>query len=487
MQPRIHNTEMKQPPLRILFILFSAIVIIFSVIGGCANPIAPQGGPKDTLAPLVMVSAPRDSSMGFTGNKITFTFNEFIQLDNVRENLIVSPTPKVDPIVESKLRTLTIKIKDTLEPNTTYTYNFGNAIKDVNEGNIAKNFTYVFSTGKSIDSFQLSGKVIMAQDGKTDSTLIAMLHRNGDDSAVIKEKPRYVARIDGSGNFHFRNLPSGTFYLYALKDESGQRKYLSRKQAFAFAGKPISIGAVNTAETLYAFVEKDTAKPVAAAPPIGRLANAAAKTDKAKEQDKRLRFSNNLDNGQLDLLGNLEFSFPDKLKKFDSSKVVFTDDTYKPITDYTFSIDTSFRKITLKHKWTENTPFHLLIDKEFAEDSLGRTISRNDTLHFRTKKESDYGSIRLSFSKLDFSKKPVLQLMTGEQVVYSEKLASLLFYVKLFKPGEYEIRILEDANGNGIWDSGEFFIKHLQPERVIPVKKKLVVKANWDNEVRIEL
>ena len=486
MQARIHNIEMKQQHLRTPFILLSFFVAIISIIGGCANPIAPQGGPKDTLAPVLMLSNPKDSSANFNANRITFTFNEFIQLDNVQENLIVSPVPKTNPTVESKLRTLTIKIKDTLEPNTTYSYNFGNAIKDVNEGNIAKNFTYVFATGKNIDSFQLAGKVVLAQDGKTDSTLVAMLHRNGDDSALIKEKPRYIARVDGSGNFHFRNLPGGTFYLYALKDEGGQHKYLSKKQLFAFAGRPITISAKNTPDTLYAFVEKDTSKPVAALVP-SRPAGAAPKGDKTKEQDKRLKFGNNLDNGTQDILGNLEFSFPDKLKRFDSSKVVFTDEAFKPIPNYNFSLDTSGRKITLKYKWIENTSYHLLIDKEFAEDSIGRKITRSDTLNFKTKKEADYGSIRLTFNKLDFSKTPVLQLMIGEEIKYSERLTAPKFYLKLFKPGEYEIRILEDANNNGVWDSGEFFSKHLQPEKIIAVKRKLVVKANWDNDVNVEL
>src|SRR4029077_15730572 len=103
--------------------------------------------------------------------------------------LIVSPVSKTEPLVDVHLRTVTIRIKDTLQPNTTYSFNFGKSIKDVNEGNILKNFTYVFTTGTYIDSAELSGNVIVAATGKADSSLIVMLHRKLDDSAVIKEKP----------------------------------------------------------------------------------------------------------------------------------------------------------------------------------------------------------------------------------------------------------------------------------------------------------
>jgi hypothetical protein len=102
-------------------------------------------------------------------------------------------------------------------------------------------------------------------------------------------------------------------------------------------------------------------------------------------------------------------------------------------------------------------------------------------------KESDYGSVRLRFNNLDMSRKPVLLLLQGEDVKYSAKIVTKEVYNKLFKPGEYEIRILYDANDNGVWDGGQFFGKHQQPEKVQSVRKKLTVKANWDNEVTLEL
>lgn len=466
------------------FVVLVITVFFVSVIGnGCANPIAPAGGPRDSLPPLLVAVTPKDSSENFNAKRITFSFNEFVEVANVRENLIVSPVPKIDPVVESKLRTVTVRIKDTLEPNTTYAYNFGDAIKDINEGNVLKNFTYVFSTGDHIDSLELTGRVQLAETGLADSTLIVMLHRNGDDSALIKEKPRFIAKLDSLGRFRFRHLPTGTFYLYALKDDGGQKKYLSKKQLFAFADKPVTITGSNQPVNMYAYSEKDTSKPFAS--PVTKPTG--AKPDKDKEKDKRLKFSINLENGQQDLLGKLEITFTDPLKTFDSSKVKFTDEAFKPVANYRLTEDSSHKKITLTYKWPENTAFNLIVDKDFAEDSSGRKIPRTDTLKFKTFKESDYGNVSIRFNNLDLARKPVLQILQSGAVKDSAVLVSRDFRIKLFKPGEYELRILYDANGNGTWDAGEFFGKRRRPEIVQAIKRKLLVKANWDNDNTIDL
>lgn len=466
------------------FCLLMAQAVFFS---NCANIVPPLGGPKDSLPPILVNVNPKDSSRNFSATKVTLVFNEFVELQNIRENIIVSPTPKIEPFIESKLRTVTVKIKDTLEPNTTYSINFGNAIKDINESNVAKNFTYIFSTGNTIDSFTLTGKVILAQTGKIDTTLIAMLHRKGDDSAVIKDKPRYIAKLNGEGMFQFRHLPAGTFYLYALKDESGQLKYFSGKQAFAFADIPITIGNNNAPATLYAFVEKEEKTTTGST--STRTGSSLPANDKAKatEQDKRLKFKTTLENNQQDLLIPLEILFADPLKKFDSAKVKFVNETYQALPNYSFVKDTTNKKITLHYAWKENTVYNIIVEKDFAEDSSGRAISRTDTLKFTTLKEADYGNIKIRFRDLNFSKKPVLLLLQGEEVKFSAPLSTNEFNKKLFKPGEYEMRILYDDNGNGKWDTGEFFKKRLQPEKVESIEKKLNVKANWDNDVTIEL
>ncbi|MFL5744204.1 MAG: Ig-like domain-containing protein [Niastella sp.] len=469
------------------FLLILALLPSTLVQTGCANIIPPTGGPRDSLPPKLVSVNPRDSARNFNGKKIVLEFNEFVQIDNIQENLLVSPVPKINPIVDSKLRTVTVTVKDTLQPNTTYTIDFGNAIKDVNEGNILKNFTYMFTTGNNLDSLSLTGKVIIAETGKTDSTLIVMLHRNGDDSAVIKEKPRYVARVDNKGNYTFKNLPADSFSLYALKDEGGQRRYLSNSQLFAFADARVIPGLSPKPITLYAYTEKDTAtaKPKSnkpAPPQAARPAN-SKKTDKPVH----LQVETNLTSNDLDLLSQLELRFGTPLKTFDSTKLILASDKNEPLTNYRFIRDTSNKKVTISYAWTENTPYKLIIDKGFATDTADHDIGKNDTISFRTKKQSDYGLIRLRLINLDIKKNPVLQFVVGDQVKYAYPMSGKEFNAKLFQPGEYDLRILYDDNKNGIWDAGSFFGHHQQPEKVLPISRKLTVKANWDNIVDITL
>lgn len=474
--------------------LFLVIILVFCAISitttgpGCANIVPPTGGPRDSLPPRLVSVKPSDSTTNFTGKKITIEFDEFVDLDNIQENLLVSPTPKMNPDVQRKLRTVTVTIKDTLEPNTTYAINFGSAIKDINEGNQLKNFTYIFSTGPALDSLELSGKVIVAETGKIDSTLIVMLHTNFDDSAVVKERPRYVARVERDGSFTFHNLPRDTFAIYAMKDEGGQRRYLRKSQLFAFADSP-AIAGRSGAFTLYVYTEKeDTAskKPATTTRPGGNRTLGTGNAPAAA--DKRLRIETNLQGGTLSLLNNLEIYFKQApLRFFDTSKLVFANEKMEPLKGYRFVQDTSNKKITLFYNWTENTAYNLIVKQDVAEDTAGRKLLRDDTLSFRTKKTGEYGLVRLRLLNLDMSKNPVLQFVQTDQVKYAYPLTSREFYARLFEPGEYELRILFDQNKNGVWDPGEFFGKHVQPEKVQPVPRKLEVKANWDNEVDITL
>jgi Bacterial Ig-like domain len=471
-------------------LISAAALIIFVLISiisgpGCANIIPPQGGPKDSIPPVLIKAAPGDSTRNFTASRITLSFNEFIEIQNIQENLMVSPTPKNNPKVDYKLNSMTVKLKDSLEPNTTYSLNFREAIKDFSEGNILKGFTYVFSTGAYIDSLELRGKVVLAETGKVDSTLIVMLHTSADDSIVVKGKPRYIAVVDGKGSFTFKNLPAKIFYLYALQDGGGTHLYDNNKNLFAFADKPITPKLQPEPITLYAYSAKQPDKPAAATTTNPGNRN---KPD-AANADKRLRYQTNLISSQLDLLGNLMFTFEPPLRLFDSSKVHFyTDTTFTPVTAYTFEKDSLNKKIQLIHSWKENTLYHLVLEKDFAEDSSGKKLLRTDTLSFKTKKLTDYGSLRLRFKNLDTAKNPVLLFITGNAIYKSVPLGSNMeFSQTLFIPGEYELSILFDDNKNGKWDPGEFFGKHKQPEIVKPIERKITVKPAWQNEFEIAL
>jgi hypothetical protein len=224
---------------------------------------------------LIVSSQPADSSTNFKGNKITIQFNEYIELDRPFETITYSPLPSVNPQAEGKLKVVTIKLKDTLEPNTTYSIDFGESIRDINENNVLRDYRYVFSTGPKIDSGVLTGRVLLAENGKADSTLIVVLHRSADDSAVAKEKPRYAARLNRDGEFTFRYLAPGQYRIFALKDVDGGKKFDQQSEAIGFLDQPVTVDQPEPI-IIYAFTEtpevkKSPLRPVAPAQPRQKI------------------------------------------------------------------------------------------------------------------------------------------------------------------------------------------------------------------------
>jgi uncharacterized protein (DUF2141 family) len=461
---------------------YSLWAVLFAVAGfaRCGQPIPPTGGPKDSLPPLLVAAQPADSTVNFKGNRIVLQFNEYISLENPFEKLSFSPVPKINPQAEGRLKTVTIKLKDTLEPNTTYSIDFGDAIQDINEKNVLRDYRFVFSTGPKIDSGLIRGKVFIAENGKTDSTLIVVLHRSTDDSAVAKERPRYAARVDKNGDFVFRYLAAGEYSIFALKDIDGGKKYDQVSELIGFADSRVRADQAEPV-ILYAFaaVAEEPAKP-AAAPRAG-----AAAVQKSKD-DKRLRYSLNLEGKKVDILGDLVFTFENTLANYDSAKLIFTDEQFRPLTNYSLTQDSTRRKLVLKHAWTELRKYNLIIQRSFATDTAGNFVSPTDTVAFEAKGPEDYGSLSIRLRNLDTAANPVLLFYRDEKPELSIPLRTDRYNIRLFRPGEYEVRVLYDRNGNGRWDTGNFWEKK-QPERVVARKQRLTIRQNWDNELEIDM
>ncbi|MGZ5219665.1 MAG: Ig-like domain-containing protein [Chitinophagaceae bacterium] len=469
---------MKRLILLLLLLLFLIQQIV--VLPGCATIIPPEGGPRDSLPPVLLKANPADSSLNFDDKTIVFSFDEYVDADNYQQEMIISPIPSNMPTVTRKLQTVTVKLRDTLEPNTTYTINFGNAIKDVNEANIMRDFTYTFSTGSYFDSLEFRGNVLVAETGEVDTTLTVMLHRTNIDSAVIKEKPRYIAKTDGRGDFRFKNLPPDTFYVYALKDEGGSYLYMNKTQLFAFADSAVIITSNTKPVTLNAYDVKES----------GTLAKSPGATGgrSTRAADKRLKFSTNLIGNEQDLLDKFVFTFETPLKNFDSSKIRFTrDSTFAPMSGFSWEKDSTMKMVKLDYAWQENVMHHIILEKDFATDTLGQQLLKADTISFKTKERRDYGKLTIRFRNLDLSKNPVLLFVLNNEVKKSFPLTSTTFTQALFPPGEYNLRILHDANKNGAWDPGEFFGKRRQPELVKPVTRTINIKPNLDTPFDIDV
>ncbi len=316
----------------------------------------------------------------------------------------------------------------------------------------------------------LSGKVILAETGKHDSTMLALLYRKTDDSAVRKNRPDYVARLSGNGSFTFVNLPAGSFNIYALKDGDGGKTYNSKKEMFAFADDAVTVAENTDSVILYASaLEKESAN---------------AKTTKTV-LNKRLAYT--LPGGQSqDLLNPFELAFNNPLKKFEAEKFILRDSNYKPVPATTWAIDSTRTKVTVTAQWQQAMDYRIIVDTSAIIDSANLHLTKADTIRFTTKQQEDYGNVVLRFSNLDLAKHPVLQLVQGEEVKKSYPLTAAEWSNKFVTPGEYEIRILFDNNKNGKWDPGDYS-KKLQPEKAITLTQKISVRANWDNELDIKL
>ena len=454
-----------------------AIVCLMITMGfySCANIIPPGGGPRDSLPPRLVAAFPKDSAVHVTTKTVVLSFDEYVSLQNTNENLIISPNPQNIPLVDYKLHNVTIKMRDSLEQNTTYSFDFGNAIKDVNEGNVAKDFKYVFSTGNKIDSNSYKGYVFLAESGKTDTTLIVVLHNNTNDTAIYKLKPRYYTRIDRKGFFSFKYLPEGKFSVYVVPNDF-TKKYDDSTKVFAFLKEPILINSNPRTDTLYAYQEYKKQETKAT------VSNNPQTKSKLSADDKRLKYSSNLESGgQQDLLQNLELNFARPLRSWDSSKIVLYDSLFKPISGYKLSLDTAKTKISLEYAWKEKQYFRLIVSKDAFQDTLGNSQSKSDTAKIFTKRNAEYGSCRIRFVNLDLNTHPVIQFVADGKIFASYPINSKEFVRKLFKPGEYEFRVLYDTNQNGKWDPGSYKEKK-QPELVKSFTKKIIIRADRDTD-----
>jgi hypothetical protein len=467
----------------ILSSLFLLIAVAFYTVlpSGCANIIPPSGGPRDSTAPRLISATPRDSSINFNSKRITFVFDEYIgDPQDLQNNLLFTPTFEINPeiAIKAKTMTLTFRGKDTLQANTTYIFNFGDAIRDVNESNVLKNFVYTVSTGPVLDSLTLEGEVILAENGKTDSTLTVMLHRNLADSAVRQERPIYLARVDGEGRFRFQNLPNDTFAIYALGDAvSTMRRYSDTSKLFAFADNYVVPGTTKDI-TLYAYKARLSAPNFTT--PL-QVRNAPNTTD------KRLRFTTVPASGPIDLQSDYVLNFATPLKNFDSSLLSLTRDTTFIATTYSVVLDSTRTSLRFRSTWQQGGTYNIILNKDFAEDSSGRKLLKTDTLNFSVKKLSDYATLNIRIRNLDVARNPVLLFLQNDQVVFSTNIKSGTYRSQLFNPGEYDLRILYDTNNNGKWDPGRFFGAKRQPELVQPVPRKLVIKLNVDNDFDVSL
>lgn len=233
------------------------IFLLSLALVSCANRgIGPQGGPRDSIPPIPLKSTPENGSVNFTGRRIEVAFNEYLQLDNIGQNLMMSPPQQHPPEVKARGKHLIIQFADTLRDSTTYTLDFGDAVCDYNEKNPLHNFSFGFSTGPTIDTLSLSGYVFNAEDNKPLYGMYVGIHDDLSDTAFTKHPFLRIARTDSAGYYRINNMRAGTYRLYAVDDVSRDYR-LTPGEALAFADNMLTVPGdstgKDTAAALYLF------------------------------------------------------------------------------------------------------------------------------------------------------------------------------------------------------------------------------------------
>jgi uncharacterized protein (DUF2141 family) len=516
---------------------FSLLLLIVTI--GCAKRGTITGGEKDTIAPVLNNSFPKNFSTNFKGTEIKLVFDEYVKLKNANKQLVISPPMKNQPIIlpSNASKILTIKLKDTLLPNTTYSFNFGQSIEDNNEGNAYSQFKYVFSTGTYIDSLALNVKIKDALEKKNDNFVSVMLYEVNEkynDSTIYKETPRYITNsLDSLKVVKLENIKAGKYQLIALKD-NGNNKYNPKSDKIGFQKQYITI----PNDTVFEIELFKEVVPFKAIKPLQAAKSRFLMGYEGQTKGVKITVKNGTE-----VIPHVLTNFPkkDSLQiwykpiKADSLEVVVEKDTYtknfmvkiknqkadtltiKPEYYGTIPFRERFAmkssvplikfdksKITLINKDSIAVPFETEYDEpnqmvylNFKKEPLEKYKinllpgafedfyeTQNDTLKFSvaTKNLTDYGNLRVQLENVN--RFPVIIELTDKEgkvkaTEYSELNTTITF--DALEPSLYTLRVIYDDNKNRMWDTGNF-IEKKQSEEVIYFPKEIDVRSNWDVE-----
>lgn len=519
----------------VLIVVFCTLLVVVS----CAKRGTITGGDKDITPPKITSSFPENFSTNFNKNTIKITFDEYVKIKDLQKQLIISP-PMKTPITVlpqgSASKYITIKINDTLKPNTTYSFNFGKSIVDYNEGNPYSQLKYVLSTGTFIDSLSVEGIIKDSYEKNTDKSVNVMLYEVDEkytDSIIYKQTPRYITNTsDSLKSFKIENIKAGKYKLVALKEISDNYKFdpnkdkigfynqiisvpdksifelelfkeeakFKTKKPFQASGNRIIIGYEGNAKNikietrqngnviktrLTKFNNKDSIQVWFA--PIKKdsiqfdIENGKYKKDyivKMKNQRQDSLKLTSKQNGIINFKENFTISTKTPLNKFDVTKMILT------------KKDSS--KVNFKTNYDEyNQHFEVLFAKEpeekytfsllpnAIEDYLGQ---KNDSLAFKfsTKNTSDYGNLKINLKNVKSF--PVIVELTdnvGKIIATEYSETSPIIEFLLVEPQKYSLRVIYDENKNKQRDTGSY-LESRQPEEVVHFPTEIDVRANWD-------
>lgn len=576
------------------FVLVSLLIFGFS---RCANQGYPEGGPTDETPPRMISSTPPLNATNFDGDEIRIEFNELIVLKEAFQKVMVSPPLNTPPVIRGMGNQITVSFEEELQPATTYTIDFADAVTDNNEGNVLEGFSFSFSTGETQDSLEISGHVFDAYTHAPVDGVIVMAHTNHADSAFTNMVPPRVAKTNEKGEFTIRNLADGQYRIYALEDmnrdykfdQPGERiawhdelvepsfEYRERIDSlftdsvtldtvlitdelvyipdslklFLFQAdfkeqyldsrdrkerhrldfffnreleKPLEVNIVNAEpekedwfvyehsqnhDTVMVWmndsslISRDSLTVELVYPVRDSLKNLEEKRDtlnmfhREREERNRKKRGDDEEEGPkveplrvrspgntMEIGSSAYFNFPAPLAEvyLDSlSLSIEVDTVFQPVTFDLRQDSISIRRFALLHDWQPGASYQFQVDSAAFRDIYGRVnnpIEGNITI----KPEDSYGILYVDASGM--GNNALLQVLNNQEAIVRKgvlpKNGKLAF--RYLKPGKYYLRILEDENQNGKWDTGNFS-ESQQPERLLYYPDVIEIRANWDQVV----
>lgn len=519
--------------------------VLFIAFTGCAKRGTITGGAKDTLAPVLRRSVPENGAVNFNGKEVKLYFNEYIKLKNINKQLIVSPpmknAPEILPYTASKF--ITIKLRDTLQPNTTYSFNFGQSIEDNNESNVLPDFRYVFSTGPYIDSLSLKATYRDALNLRNDQFVSVMLYEVNEkynDSTIYKEPPRYIVNsLEGSGVLQFENLRQGKYRLVAVKDANKNNRYDPKQDKIGFIKDFITL----PNDTLYQLELFKETLPFKALKPTQASGNRAILPYEGQPKDLRYEVSRGgkpipfkvtqfpkKDSLQLwvgpvkndsiainvqqykannhfvlrmkdmpddsltiraERTGNLPFrekfilNASTPLVNVDNSKIRFAGKDSTAVA-FTTKYDEFRQQLQFDFERQPEEQYKITLLPGALTDFYEKSNPRQQYV-FSTSATTEYGNLKVVLENV--KRFPVIVELTdpeGKVLAshYSEKETVIDFL--LVEPSKFNLRLIYDDNRDGAWTPGNYLEKRLS-EEVVHFPAAIDVRANWDVEQPFDL
>ncbi len=572
---------------RIIYLLL--LVSPLLTLWHCANPGTPTGGPKDERPPVMVSSNPQPNALNYKGRHIDIEFDELIQLKDINQKFVVSPPVNKRPVIDARGKRLRITFEEELQPATTYTLDFADAISDNNEGNVLNNFRFSFSTGESTDSMVISGTLFDAFDLSPADGIQILLHKNLEDSALVKLVPNRIAKSDATGRFSVQNVAPGKYRLYALDDLNRNYRFdqkgeqiaflkdiivpsyeyrtitdsiapdstVTREQLFytpdsllmfLFKEKPVdqyikseerkqpnkltfAFNLPNTTLPQFSFPGRDKAvKPfVMERSPMSdtislwltdslmyssdslkiavkyqvldSLLRTTTKTDtldmwhfstepkkkKKKGEKEEIPSLKPQLASTIDIYAPLNMVLPTPAIRADRAamKLYLKSDTLKSPLDFTFSADTmQIRRYKIQREWQPGEEYVLAIDSAALIDYYG-VANKTINHQFGIRKTDSYGTLYVNV--VNPGPDYLIQVMSRDEKVVRQGYvpASGKIAFRYIKVGEYMIKIVNDSNRSGDWDTGDYQAG-VMPEAVFYYPDRVNVRANWDIKIEID-